>query len=218
LIGEEILIKIPVKEIVRTIIGDSDSSTDFTKLINLYSNTHLSNTKYPVTIGSKCKKCEFRVKNNSLKSGYNECWKTIYTNFDDSKPHIFDIWNNRKTKSMIKKDIIYMEDVINNENIFKSLNERQQLQIEKTINNDKTESIDSQLFDIIESWNFPLNFIDFETSMMAIPYNKGKKLYEQIAFQFSCHTIYKDGTISHQEWLSSEPGFNPNFEFVKQIK
>ena len=37
----------------------------------------------------------------------------------------------------------------------------------------------------LDSYTYPLHFIDFETSMVAIPFYKGRKPYEQTAFQFS---------------------------------
>ena len=38
-------------------------------------------------------------------------------------------------------------------------------------------------------WKFPLHFIDFETSRSALPFYKGLRPYEQIAFQFSHHKV-----------------------------
>ena len=46
----------------------------------------------------------------------------------------------------------------------------------------------------MDKWIFPLHFIDFETTKVAFPFNKGRKPYEGIAFQFSHHVVHKDGT------------------------
>jgi len=40
--------------------------------------------------------------------------------------------------------------------------------------------------------------IDFETSMVAIPFNKGRHPYEGIAFQFSHKIVYEDDRIEHK--------------------
>ena len=53
---------------------------------------------------------------------------------------------------------------------------------------------------------------------MAIPFNKGRRPYELIAFQFSCHTIHEDGRFEHHEWINSEPGVFPNFDFLVAFK
>ena len=36
----------------------------------------------------------------------------------------------------------------------------------------------------MDTWKFPLHFIDFETSAVALPFYEGMRPYEQIAFQF----------------------------------
>ena len=94
---------------------------------------------------------------------------------------------------------------------------RQYLQIEKTLY-DPEELILSELYTEMKKWKFPLHFIDFETMMSAIPFNKRKRPYEQTAFQFSSHTLYEDGTVKHDEFLFDKTGEFPNFEFVKSLK
>ena len=71
----------------------------------------------------------------------------------------------------------------------------------------------------MKSWVFPLHFIDFETSAVALPFNKGRHPYEQIAFQFSHHICYADGTIEHaSEYINTTPGEFPNFKFIEALK
>jgi hypothetical protein len=71
----------------------------------------------------------------------------------------------------------------------------------------------------MSSWKFPLNFIDFETSATALPFNKGRRPYEQVAFQFSHHTVDEAGNVKHEsEYINFEPGNFPNFEFVRELK
>lgn len=61
--------------------------------------------------------------------------------------------------------------------------------------------------------------IDFETSMVAIPFNKGRRPYEAIAFQFSHHTVYADGRVEHSgEFLNTNVGEFPNYEFLREFK
>jgi hypothetical protein len=67
--------------------------------------------------------------------------------------------------------------------------------------------------------SYPLHFIDFETTMVAIPFNKGGRPYEQVAFQFSHHTLTEDGTIEHKgQWINTDRGVFPNFNFVRALK
>ena len=101
-----------------------------------------------------------------------------------------------------------------------STSERQWLQIQKVQNNDATIFCDIQgLKEEMDSWVYPLHFIDFETSMVAIPFNKGRHPYEGIAFQFSHHVVYEDGRIEHKgEYLNTTSGVFPNFDFVRNLK
>ncbi len=71
----------------------------------------------------------------------------------------------------------------------------------------------------MDTWAYPLHFIDFETSMVAIPFNKGRHPYEGIAFQFSHHLFHEDGQVEHHgQYLNVTPGVFPNYEFVRKLK
>ena len=68
--------------------------------------------------------------------------------------------------------------------------QRQWLQIEKIQQNDPSFYIDEENLKLeMNTWKYPYHFIDFETTKVAIPFNKGRHPYEGIAFQFS-HHIY----------------------------
>jgi hypothetical protein len=98
--------------------------------------------------------------------------------------------------------------------------ERQWLQIEKVKNNDTNPYLDADgLKRGFESFVFPLHFIDFETTMVAIPFFKGRKPYEQTAFQYSHHVVTSDLKIEHAgEYLCKEKRKFPNFDFVRHLK
>ena len=71
----------------------------------------------------------------------------------------------------------------------------------------------------MKNWIYPLHFIDFETSAVALPFNKVRKPYEQVAFQFSHHKVNEDGSVEHaNEFIIDEAGKFPNFEFVRALK
>ena len=51
---------------------------------------------------------------------------------------------------------------------------------------------------------------------MAIPFHKGQRPYEGLAFQCSHHVVHEDGTIEHAgEFLHAERGEFPNYDFVR---
>ena len=97
--------------------------------------------------------------------------------------------------------------------------ERQWLQIEKEREDDFTDFIDVEgLREAMNSWKFPLHFIDFETSTVPLPFHIGRRPYEQIAFQFSHHIYHEDGRIEHaSEYINTVPGQFPNFIFMEEL-
>jgi hypothetical protein len=238
-LGNKILTNVPVGKFVKMIWEGRDrpekdktkeEQKSFFYRVQEYAKYFENNKKFPVNIGIHCKSCEFKNDDSKLKSGFEECWKEkLGENFDISEPHIFDIWNFTLNKTFFKKNIFYIKDLDvknffmkktkNKELIYKSDRARRQaLQVQKIQQNDSTENIMVELYKEMDKWKFPLHFIDFETSMVAIPFYKGCKPYEQIAFQFSCHTIYEDGKITHKEWINTKKGEFPNFKFVKELK
>ena len=111
--------------------------------------------------------------------------------------YIFDIYDFRKGNKLFQDGIIFKKDLTEDNIGLKveaeklTTSNRQWLQIEKEINNDSSYYVDKDgLKSELEKCKFPLNFIDFETSMSALPFNKGLKPYEQVAFQFSIRFIY----------------------------
>ena len=227
LLGDEILVKIDVSNLVQMIWAGKDidpvkktieDQMGFAERARLYAKHYKDDERYPVSLGLKCKHCEFKNDNESdLKSGFEECWKSIYPDFNPNEPHIFNIWNFRKSDKLIKQNVIYQKDVYESE-LVSELNPRQLLQVEKTVNRSETEDLRPELFYKIDRWDFPYHFIDFETSMVAVPFYNNRHPYEQIAFQFSSHTLHKDGRVEHEEWIDTEQGKFPNYDFVIALK
>lgn len=71
---------------------------------------------------------------------------------------------------------------------------------------------------LLDGFVYPLRFIDFETSALAIPYHAGMRPYEPVAFQWSCHTIEHPGAAPvHAEWINAADAF-PNRPFVETLR
>ncbi len=233
-LSPQILSKIDVDSICDLIYQGKDSKEDqalsFTERIDLYAEYYAKDEKIEYPVSKACGKCEFcsDPNNKDLKSGKQECWsKALRWKEDDFKSHtIFDIWN-LNTKKFIDSGMIKVSDIIE-ENISPhsdnrpgiSRTERQWLQIEKIQKNDPTAWIDKEnMIREFESWTYPLHFIDFETSMVAIPFNRGRHPYEGIAFQYSHHIVHENGEIEHRgEFLNVEPGVFPNYDFARALK
>lgn len=80
------------------------------------------------------------------------------------------------------------------------------------------EIISENLPQILASHSYPLHFIDFEGSRIALPYHIGMHPYELAAFQWSVETIRTAGAqVDHAEWLNTDEVF-PNFEFARRLR
>jgi hypothetical protein len=177
-------------------------------------------------IAKKCKSCEFNSR-EVLPNGYLECWG----NKAETKPHIFDLYNGGSIGHYTKG--FYLDELISNEKTslydidFERLKntkgelstrgQRQLIQIEKTRLNE--EWISDSLKSLARTFEYPLHFIDFETYTGALPFYKGMRPYELIAFQWSCHTIKSPGAAPiHTEWFQENSSCFPNFEFALALK
>jgi hypothetical protein len=188
--------------------------------------------KISVAINVGCRTCEYRLETGTLtddgqpaRNGFVECWGELA----NERPHILDYYyvssiggrnspvvnaflagGHAKFSDIEDKDLVRADGEIGPRNI------RQRLQRKYTLSD--CEYIDPKLPAILEKCAYPLHFIDFETSRVAVPYHAGMRPYEQVAFQWSCHTIREEGTpLEHTEWTNIEDAY-PNFEFARSLR
>ena len=234
-----ILRKVPVDEHVEFIQTSkepfgTETGKSFEKEVFILSDLYKNDKRFPSPITSKCGKCEFLASLEDEKegklSGFKECLKTTFKwkekDFKDET--IFSIWNSRRKDRFIEDEKIKMKDLCeedlasDKENKKPGLSsfQRQWLQVEKVQKNDKTPYFDKEgLAQEMKSWKFPLHMIDFETTAVAIPFNKGRRPYETITFQFSHNIIKKDGSVSHAgQYINMERGVFPNYDFLRNLK
>ena len=234
-LGENILHQENLSEVVSKIHNGDYMYYDnlnFQEAVKLLSDIRIKKyyPNWPAQF-SACKKCEFKKddseKGKIKQSGFEHCFKTQYqwTDQDFKKSTIFNVWDLKDPKLMqqgfLFKSQLSPEDIKYKEAAGKlSRTERQWLQIEKERNNDFTEFVDIEgLKAEMNTWVYPLHFIDFETSTVPLPFHTGRKPYEQIAFQFSHHIYHKDGRIEHaNQYINTTAGEFPNFEFIEQLQ
>jgi hypothetical protein len=171
-----------------------------------------------VQLSTACRSCEYTLPAKDGKSGFESCWGELAR----VKPHIFDLYQGTRLKQgganlfdqMIAEGKVSLFD-IPRECITGPYAKRQLVQIEHT--RSKTEYIDPELRAVLEKVEYPLHFIDFETCAPAVPPYAGLRPGEQIAFQWSCHTLHAPGEDpQHSEWLNTSHSF-PNFRFVESL-
>ena len=223
----DILTKVPVDNHVDTIIQGNGllyTEKSFADEIKFLSEQYEKDQKINSDLGSKCKKCEFKFpeekKYKGFKSGFEECWEREagFTSEDFNEQTVLDLQNFRKTDEVMKKGIFKLKDLPESYIASSDTGNRQKVQIERSIN--KKTCIDtSGIKDEMDKWQFPLHFIDFETSRPAIPFTRGKKPYEEIAFQFSHHTVEENEKIEHKnQYINLQHSYFPNFDFLRALK
>ena len=224
----------------------------FEQFVDVMSKHYCERTIAMTSLGTKCFKCPFyktekQEDDVNLRDGYKECWKEMakFTDKDFEKPLVKDLsgLNAPKLKSGLVKKLKYFMDEITSDDIKRTSDSkdgldtpmRKWLQVAMaTGKEDLLKDFDTYIEDGVyvdtdglkeemAKWKFPLHFIDFETSRSALPFYKGLRPYEQIAFQFSHHKVEigADGEykVTHQtQYINAKKGFFPNFEFVRQLK
>jgi hypothetical protein len=183
---------------------------------------------FDVQIHRECKNCEFRQPGANNKS---DCWSQFFSRNAKRFPdhHIFELIGHGNDED-IERGIYYQEDSLISEysNSFErvkkltrgpiTIQQRRDLQI-LAANEKRVPEVWIKPDELrFEKLQFPLHFIDFEAATYALPMNRGSRPYNQIYFQFSCHTLYEDGTLRHSEWLDDDPkrGY-PHIEFIEKF-
>ncbi len=228
-------------QILRAIKVDETCDKFFAELIDDYrfddyvamlADCYSGDEKIITEPRSVCKDCEFRLadseKGGTLRSGYRECWSHSlgWTDSDFDEATVLDVWDLRSKDKFMADRRIKFSDLTENDIKPKpdgkpgiSRTERQWKQIDLVQRSVKEPFFDREnLAHEIASWQFPLHFIDFETSMPAIPFKQGRRPYEGVLFQFSHHTFDENGLVKHAgEFISAEPGTFPNYDCVREL-
>jgi hypothetical protein len=178
-------------------------------------------------IGVHCLKCEYRNAATVVdaRDGFRECWGPLA----NEDPHILDYYHASSiggsppplVDTLVRRGRVRLSDVeesdlVRSDGTVGVRAERQRIQRKYTLLG--REYLSTELSKVLAGVNYPLHFIDFETSRLAVPYHAGMHPYEQILFQWSCHTIPQKGALPyHTEWINLRDAY-PNFEFAETLK
>jgi len=205
--------KVDLTNVVEKMRSGIDEAVE--KLADLI-NEDGSVSKFQEKIGKRCSGCSFKSKGEL--NGFKECWSDLYT-----ENNVFDLYSS--TIQKIDGEFV-IDKMVNEKNISLldwpidkvsegATSTRQRIQIENTKNG--TEHFSQELGKELSGFKYPLHFMDFETSMPALPYHMGNGPYELEAFQFSCHTLYENGDMTHNEWINTSREW-PNYNFAKALR
>lgn len=219
-----------VDEILREPIEAPGASGTLTELAAHWADCYQADWRIDPTIGAHCAKCEFRTDHPDpgMRSGLHECWRAAagLTAADVSQGTVLDLWNFRGKQALIEQRKFLLADVpldvLGDQSDANGLSRgrRQAMQVTGKWPGRPDFYLDAALMRReMDAWTFPLHFIDFETSRVAIPFFAGQRPYANIAFQFSHHVVDADGRVEHKsQFLSTTPGRQPNYDFVRALQ
>ena len=221
----------------------------FQEFVDLMSKHYCERIPFKPTLGKECFACPFYKTDKDdkeLRDGYKECWSECahFTDADFDKPLVKELSGQYiRRDNYIKNGKYFMSDLTYDDLARSKYSsapgldhlQRKWLQIGIATGNDDIKKdfgsflqdgiyLDTDgLKDEMATWTYPLHFIDFETSAVALPFYKGQRPYEQTAFQFSHHKVEMTSggeyTVTHaSQYINTEKGFFPNFEFVRALK
>lgn len=210
---DDILTKVNVDEEVAVLMDEVKARTDL--LLKGLKNVEVS--KLLRKIDKECRGCEFRGSKEDIRDGYKECWGELA----DESPHLFDLYfattlggKGELTNALIDKRKVSLFNIPESQ-LSGKRGIRQKLQIQHTRKN--SEWFSDDLKPLLNSFEYPLYFVDFETSRLALPYHRGMRPYENVAFQWSIHVKpEKDSEYHHLEWINTKEQF-PNFRFAESL-
>jgi hypothetical protein len=114
---------------------------------------------------------------------------------------------------LFRKGILSIKDIP----LGMKLTDKQIIQINAHRN--EREYIDKkELKDFFSNLKYPLHFLDFETLAPAIPIYEGTHAYENIPFQYSLHTIEKEGAEPVHYSHIAKGDVDPRLEIVEKLK
>lgn len=72
---------------------------------------------------------------------------------------------------------------------------------------------------IMDTWEYPLHFLDYETFQYAIPQFDGLKPFQQMCFQYSLHTLDRPGgELRHSAFLARGDEDNPPLKLATHLR
>ncbi len=216
--------------------GGQGGQQDFMpQAVARWAQAYAADQKIAPRVHKGCAHCEFREPGGpvrgGLQSGYHECLQQAADLTVDQIEvgTVLDIWNFRGKDKLIDQGVLRMSQVHEEDLKVKSdgsgglsNSERQWLQvggIPKALNAGGY-YFNTDYFQAARShWRWPFHMIDFETCTVALPFFKGMRPYESVAFQFSHHVMHEDGRIEHKtQALLAQPGEFPNLAFVRALR
>jgi hypothetical protein len=238
-LGAPILVRVPVDAAVAEIhagtLAISGTDYPFAKAVSHLAAAYREGRRLAAAPGAHCGACQFRSSeppgNKPQRSGFHECWSAAFgwSSDDFADGTVLDVWNLRKKGELIaagvlKPKSITQEDLGHDDDEHglsgMTRKQRQWYQCHGGWPEGGDFYFDAEgMRAAMRDWRYPLHFIDFETCAVAIPFGRGRRPYETLAFQFSHHVMHDDGRVEHRtQFLETTPGVDPCLPFLRALR
>lgn len=239
-VGTPLLVRVPVDchadEVLTSPLDlGASGAPSFADGVTLLATAYQRNERLPTKLGAACRKCQFNLDDapdgaSGQRSGFKECWRAAagFTDKDFADPSSLQLWNSRRIDQFVQEGKFKQSQLTAEDVGFDGSAPGQDglklahihwYQSSRKWPGGGDFYLHSGMREVMETWQYPLHFIDFETATVAIPFHKGSKPYETVAFQFSHHVLERDGRVRHQsQFLQTTPGVNPNIAFLRALK
>jgi hypothetical protein len=238
-LGDPILRAVPVDsqvdQILATPLTIDGQSLAFVDAVRSLASAHRDDRRLGPVPRAVCGKCEFKTVTvpaaGEPRSGFHECWSQAFGwgAADFAEPSVLDLWNFRKKEQLISERVLKYSQVAPEHLEFDrsapgsegmTRRHRQWYQCSGDWPGGGEFFFDAEgMAAAMRQWRYPLHFIDFETSAVAIPFRRGHRPYETVAFQFSHHVMHDDGRVEHlTQFLEATPGVDPTVAFVRALR
>lgn len=238
-LGAPILVCVPVDAAVAEIhagtIDVGGMELPFAEAAQHFATAYGEGRRLPSAPGSRCADCQYSTAavpaEGQPRSGFHECWSAAFgwTAADFADGTVLDLWNLRKKgelialgvlkpKSITPGDLGYDDEEPGVQGM--TPRHRQWYQCHGGWPGGGDFYLDADgMRAAMREWRYPLHFIDFETCAVAIPFERGRRPYETIAFQFSHHVMHEDGRVEHRsQFLEATPGVDPCMPFLRALR
>ena len=189
-------------------------------------------------VGIQCSKCSFttsrEIETQGKVSGRRACFTHAldWSQVEFDRPKVWDVWNLRGNEKRIAEgrwfmdqltdedfndDVVHPDELSGHEKLRNA--QRQWIQVSAAKGDFTGTFLDLEgLRTKISKFEWPLHFIDFETTAPAIPFYKGYSSYQGVSFQFSHHVMHKGGRLEHKgQYLGPGLGTDPTYAFVDAL-
>lgn len=175
-----------------------------------------------------CRNCRFRKPVNQHEKG---CWDIHFPEaaIQNRDKHLFELIGHHVREDHLieekyqervshSRDFSDAGKVIQHTDKKISIYHRKAMQLLDARNQKLPLIFAKELLSEIKEIKPPLHFIDFEAATHPVPAKEGKRPYDPVIFQFSCHTLLDSGELIHTQWLDQEKESKPHVEIIKALQ